>query len=112
VDNKGSKSEKENNAYNLPSISQTVKYLHAGIKAIKAGNFSTWPIMTPTTVKRTHEEKASGSMINERDSRKCKQTQHTSRDIYIEIPNATETMHSKGTDSPQLQAKGTTTPWC
>jgi hypothetical protein len=57
----GNKTKKEqaNNAYNLPSINQTVKYLHAAagfpveetwIKAIKAGNYNTWPTINPTTV--------------------------------------------------------------
>jgi hypothetical protein len=48
-----------NNAYNLPLITNTVKYLHAAagfpveetwIKAIKHGNYNTWPTITPTTV--------------------------------------------------------------
>ncbi len=48
-----------NNAYDLPSISQTMKYLHAAAifpvndtwnKAIKAGNFDTWPTITPSTI--------------------------------------------------------------
>jgi hypothetical protein len=53
--------ERANNAYDLPSIKQTDIYLHAAaglpvedtwIKAIKAGNFSTWPKITPKTVQR------------------------------------------------------------
>jgi hypothetical protein len=56
--------EQANNAYNLPSISQTVKYHHATagftvadtwIKAIKAGNYNTWPtisINSPKTLPR------------------------------------------------------------
>jgi hypothetical protein len=53
------KKEQANNAYNLPSISKTIKYLHAAagfpveetwIKAIKHGYYNTWPTMTPTTV--------------------------------------------------------------
>jgi hypothetical protein len=53
--------EQANNAYNLPSISQTVRYHHAAagfpvadtwIKAIKAGNYNTWPTITPSTVQR------------------------------------------------------------
>jgi hypothetical protein len=51
--------EQANNAYNLPSIGQTVRYHHASaefpfadtwIKAIKAGNYNTWPTITPATV--------------------------------------------------------------
>jgi hypothetical protein len=47
------------NVYNLPSISQTIKYLHAAAgypveetwtKAITAGNYTTWPGLTALTV--------------------------------------------------------------
>ncbi len=57
--------EQANNVYNLPLISQTVKYLHtaAGFsvedtwtKAIKAGNFNTWPTITPSTVQQHFPE--------------------------------------------------------
>ena len=52
-------SEEISNAYSLPSIEQTVKYLHAvagyppeetWIKAIQAGNNNTWPTITGTYV--------------------------------------------------------------
>ncbi len=51
--------ERANNAYNLLLISQTVKYHHAAagfsvadtwIKAIKAGNYNTWPTITRSIV--------------------------------------------------------------
>jgi hypothetical protein len=51
--------------YNLSSASQTVQYLHAAagflavetwIKAIKAGNFITWLILTLNTVRRHFPE--------------------------------------------------------
>ncbi len=51
--------ERANKVYNLPSVNQTVRYLHAAAgfptketwhKAIKAGNFNTWPTITPSTV--------------------------------------------------------------
>ena len=53
------KKEQANNVYNLPSISQTVRYLHAAAgfpveemwsKAVKAGNYNIWPTITPSTV--------------------------------------------------------------
>jgi hypothetical protein len=59
------KKEQANNAYDLPSISKTVKYLHAAagfpvketwIKAIKHGNYNTWPTITPTTVQHHFPE--------------------------------------------------------
>jgi hypothetical protein len=91
------KMEQANDAYNLPSISQTVKYLRAAagfpvadtwIKAIKAGNYNTWPTITPATVrrhfpesgenpKRTHEETAPGSTINKGTSRNNRSKQYT-----------------------------------
>eukprot|EP00804_Cyclotella_cryptica_P013702 CCRYP_016146-RA/>CCRYP_016146-RA protein AED:0.57 eAED:0.15 QI:0/-1/0/1/-1/1/1/0/211 len=46
-----------NSVYNLPSTEQAIKWLHAtcgypvkstGIKAIKAGNFHGWPLLTAT----------------------------------------------------------------
>ncbi len=55
------KTEQANNAYDLPSISQTVRYHHAAavflvadtwIKAIKSGNYNTWATITPSTVQR------------------------------------------------------------
>jgi hypothetical protein len=57
--------EQANNAYDLPSISQTVKSHHASagypvadtwIKAIKAENYNTWPTITPATVQRHFPE--------------------------------------------------------
>ena len=59
------KKERANKVYDLPSISQTVRYLHAAagfpteetwIKAIKAGNFNTWPTITPSIVRRHFPE--------------------------------------------------------
>jgi hypothetical protein len=51
--------EEIQNLYSLPSIPQSIRYLHAAagfpvevtwIKAIKAGNYITWPGLTNTTV--------------------------------------------------------------
>jgi len=51
--------------YNLPSIAQTVRYLHATtgfpteetwIKSIKKRNHNTWPTITPTVVRRHFPE--------------------------------------------------------
>jgi hypothetical protein len=50
----------EPHVYNLPLISQTVKYLHAAAgfpvkdtwtKAIKAGNYNTWPTIRCSCIK-------------------------------------------------------------
>jgi hypothetical protein len=62
---KEQENERVNNAYDLPSIKQTVRYLHAAagfpvkdtwIQAIKAGNYNTWPTITPKTVRRHFPE--------------------------------------------------------
>ena len=54
------KKERASKVYDLPSIGQTVQFLHAAagfpieytwIKAIKAGNFNTWLTLTPSTVR-------------------------------------------------------------
>jgi hypothetical protein len=53
--------EEASNFYSLPSIQQSIKYLHAAagfpvketwIDAIKYGNFVTWPGLTTTTVRK------------------------------------------------------------
>jgi hypothetical protein len=55
------KHEEANNVYNLPSIKETIRYLHASAghpvedtwtKAIKARNFTTWPGLS---VKAVHK---------------------------------------------------------
>ena len=56
-----SKAQKEqlNNVYEMPSISDAIKFLHAAIgfpvkstwlNAVKQGNFATWPLIAPKTV--------------------------------------------------------------
>ncbi len=53
------------NMYDLPSVNQTIKYLHAAagypvidtwIKAINAGNYTTWPGLTATAVRKHYPE--------------------------------------------------------
>jgi hypothetical protein len=53
------------NAYSLPSIGQTIKYLHVAagypmeemrIKAIRAGNYNTWPSLTIANAQKHHPE--------------------------------------------------------
>jgi hypothetical protein len=110
-------------------ISQTVKYLHtaAGFpvketwtKAIKAGNFNTWPTITPTTVQchfPESDETQKGHM-----KKQCQGTRSTRvqdkmepnvpalpkmKDIYIKIHNATKTMHSNQTGRfPATSSRG------
>jgi hypothetical protein len=54
-----------NNVYNLPLTKQSIRYLHAAarfpvkspwMQAIKAGNYVTWPRLTPKTVRKHFPE--------------------------------------------------------
>ncbi len=119
-----------NHAYDLPSISQTVRYLHAAAgyptkatwtKAIKAGNFNTWPTITPATVNCHFPESdktQKGHMKRQRQgvqsTRVRKEIEETTSaaipkemDVYIKIHNATETMHSDQTGRfPATSSRG------
>ncbi len=53
------------NVYDLPSVNQTIKYLHAAagypvkdtwVKAINAGNYTTWPGLTAIAVRKHFPE--------------------------------------------------------
>ena len=122
--------EEANHAYDLPSISQTVRYLHAAagyptkatwIKAIKAGNFNTWPTITPATVNRHFPESdktQKGHMKRQRQgvrsTRVRKEIDETTptaipkeMGVYIKIHNASETMHSDQTGRfPATSSRG------
>jgi len=121
--------EQVNKVYDLPSISQTVKYLHAAagfptedtwIKAIKAGNYSTWPTINPTVVRRhfpESDETQKGHMKRQRQgvrSTRVNQEKEThvpaipkAKDIYIKIFNSSETMHTDQTGRfPATSSRG------
>ena len=123
------KQEEISNVYNLPSISQTIKYHRASagypvkeswIKAINAGNYTTWPGLTSAAVRKHFPESdktQKGHMKRQRQgvrSTKALQTipedsavednnSPTSprpkkmKDIYIKIHSASNTMY---TDQP------------
>jgi hypothetical protein len=110
-------------------ISQTVRYLHAAAgfpveetwsKAIKAGNFNTWPTITPTTI-RCHfpesDETQKGHMKKQRQGVRSTRVQSETepnipalpkkKDIYIKIYNATKMMHSNQTGRfPETLSRG------
>jgi len=121
--------EQAQHAYDLPSIGQTVRYLHAAagfpteeswIKAIRAGNYNTWPTITPSTVRRhfpESDETQKGHMKRQRQGvRSTRVREETEpnlpiipkrQDVYIKIFNATETMHSDQTGRfPATSSKG------
>ena len=105
--------------YDLPSINQTVRYLHAAagfptedmwIKAIKAGNYNTWPTITPTIIRRHFPESdktKQGHMKRQRQGIRSTRVREEieqnvaailkAKDVYIKIHNITETMHTDQT---------------
>ena len=120
-----------NNVYSLPSIPHTIRYLHAAagypvketwMKAIKAGNYITWPGLTTTAVQKhfpESDETQQGHMKKQRQGvRSTKQhvddnDQHIKanrtkmHDVYTKIHNATETMHTDQTGRfPATSSKG------
>jgi hypothetical protein len=128
-DNDDSTKERANNVYDLPSISQTVKYLHAAagfqtketwLKDINAGNFTAWPTINASIVRHhfpESDETAKGHMKKQRQgvrSTRVLEDPKTNlpaipkaRDIYIKVHNATETMHTDQTGRfPAISSKG------
>jgi hypothetical protein len=115
--------EEMNNAYSLPSISQTAKYLHAAAgfqpeetwyKAVKAGNFITWPGLSPEAVRKHFPESyetQQGHMKKQCQgvrSTRIKPTENEDipinpgattrpkkmKDVYIKIHNTSKTTHT------------------
>jgi hypothetical protein len=118
--------EEANNVYNLPSTKQSLRYLHASagfpvesewIKAIKAGNYVTWPELTAEAVHKhfpESDETQKGHMKQQRQNvRSTKIKQHATddsggddnncndqikpqakhKDVYIKIYLANDTVH-------------------
>jgi hypothetical protein len=118
--------EEMNNVYSPPSFPQTVKYLHAAAgfppeetwyKAVQAGNFITWPGLTPEAVRKhfpESDETQQGHMKKQRQgvrSTRTKQAENEDvpinpeattrskkmKDVYIKIHNASKTVHTDQT---------------
>ena len=119
--------EEANNVYTLPSTKQSIRYLHASagfpvesewIKAIKAGNYVTWPELTAEAVHKhfpESDETQKGHMKQQRQnvrSTKVKQnatdnggndnedhddqqfkSKAKHKDVYIKIYLANDTVH-------------------
>ncbi len=122
--------EEVSNVYSLPTISQSIRYLHAAagfpvkgawLDAIKAGNFVTWPGLTTTAVGKhfpDSDETQQGHMKKQHQGvRSTKQnvdeeqrtTSNTKKmhDVYIKIHNLTETMHTDQTGRfPATSSRG------
>ncbi len=77
------------NVYNIPSINQTIKYLQAAagypvkdtwVKAINAGNYTTWPGLTATAARRhfpESDETQKGHMKRQRQGVRLTRTLQT-----------------------------------
>ena len=108
-----------NKVYDLPSIRQIVQYQHATagfpteetwINAIKAGNYNTWPTITPQVIRRhfpESNETQQGHMKRQhqgvQSTRVHEETEPNepaipkAKDISIKIYNVRETMHTDQT---------------
>jgi hypothetical protein len=90
MDSISKKMRKKQTIYNLPSTKQSIRYLHAAagfpvesewIKAIKAGNYVTWPELTAEAVHKhfpESDETQKGHMKQQRQNvRSTKVKQNT-----------------------------------
>eukprot|EP00804_Cyclotella_cryptica_P028359 CCRYP_016427-RA/>CCRYP_016427-RA protein AED:0.05 eAED:0.03 QI:0/0/0/1/1/1/2/0/1237 len=117
------------NVYELPSIEQTIRYLHAAagyptkntwLTAIRHGNYSTWPLIT---IKNVHkhfpqsEETQQGHMKNQRQGvRSTKQqvqpispppTHPQQNDIYVKTYDTNNTLYTDQTGKfPHVSSRG------
>ena len=84
--------EEANNVYNLPSTKQSIRYLHAAagfpvesewIKAIKAGNYVTWPELTAEAVHKhfpESDETQKGHMKQQRQNVRSTKVKQNTKD--------------------------------
>jgi hypothetical protein len=126
--------EDTSKVYSLPSIQQSIKYLHAAagfpvkemwLDAIKYRNFVTWPGLTTTTVRKHfpdsdktqqgHMKKQCQGVRSTRtkiDMNKDRMHQKETppkkmQDVYIQIHNASEAMHTDQSERfPAMLSKG------
>jgi hypothetical protein len=128
--------EKRNYVYSLPSIPQTVNYLHAAAgfppegtwyKAVKTSNFITWPGLTPEAVRKHFPEsdetqqrhmkkqgqgvRSTRTMLAENKDVPIKPEVTTRakkmKDVYIKIHNARKTAHTDQTGRfPATSSRG------
>ena len=118
-----------NSVYNLPSTEQAVKWMHAvcgypvkstWLKAIKAGNFVGWSILTKRNVNKYYpdtNETPKGHMNQTRknvQSTKCAPLESfvsaemkgkKIRDVCVKVYNASETMFLDQTGQFPTQSK-------
>ena len=121
--------EKANSVYDLPSTEQGIKWMHAvcgypvkstWLKAIAAGNFIGWPLLTVQNVKRYYPETTEtpkGHLNQTRKNVRSTKTWETSdvtelrgkkaRDVGIHVYNVRETIFSDQTGQfPKRSQRG------
>jgi hypothetical protein len=84
--------EEKHNVYSLPSMTQSIKYLHAAagfpvketwLTAIEAGNYVTWPGQTTAAVRKhfpDSDETQKGHMKKQRQGVRSTRTKEKSKD--------------------------------
>ena len=120
-----------NNVYELPSMEQSVRYLHGAagfptkatwLKAIRCGNYDTWPLINVTNVNKhfpESEETQQGHMRNQRQgvrSTKTKVTAPTTtpetpaptdNDVFVKVYDTQNTIFTDQTGKfPHLSSRG------
>ncbi len=111
------------NVYELPSIEQAIRYLHAAagfptkttwLAAIRLGNYNTWPLVTVSNVHKhfpQSEETQQGHMRSQRQGVRSTKTaprtkpvkpalatpSHPQQDIYIKTYDTHDTVYSDQT---------------
>ena len=113
--------EQANSVYDLPSTEQAVKWMHAvcgypvkstWLKAIKAGNFMGWPLLTEQNVKKYYPETTATPKGHLNQSRKNVRSTKTkpfeepttsqlrgrkNKDVYIKVYDVRETVFTDQT---------------
>ncbi|EJK62273.1 hypothetical protein THAOC_17120, partial [Thalassiosira oceanica] len=113
--------ERANSVYDLPSVEEAIKWMHAAcgypvkstwLKAIKAGNFHGWPLLSVRTVKKYYPETTATDKGHLNQTRKnvrstrpkefdnanvTKLRGKKKRDIYVRVFDARETIFSDQT---------------
>eukprot|EP00804_Cyclotella_cryptica_P026368 CCRYP_007673-RA/>CCRYP_007673-RA protein AED:0.52 eAED:0.52 QI:0/0/0/0.5/1/1/2/0/639 len=113
--------EQANSVYDLPSTEQAIKWMHAvcgypvkstWLKAIKAGNFMGWPLLTEQNVKKYYPETTATPKGHLNQSRKNVRSTETkpfkepntsqlrgrkNKDVYIKVYDVRETVFTDQT---------------
>ena len=122
-----------NNVYELPSIKEAIRYLHGAagypvkatwLKAIRCGNYDTWPLITVNRVNKyfpESEETQQGHMRGQRQGIRSTKTKikienddttsteplKTLNDIVIKVHDTTDTIFTDQTGKfPHLSSRG------